>query len=262
MSVDIDIIEHMFEYGSVIPLTLSPESTARQQQLRALKQKISRLESPQIDQPTLPSHPTVQGLFAGGGMRRGASYELHGGYSLLWSLLAGPSRHGHWSALVGLGHLGFQAAADLGVDIDRLIVVKNPGAHWFQIASSLADAVSVVVVSPPGPLPAVSQRERLHARLRERGSTLLVNGQWPGHDGRLVVEQCRWEGVDRGAGVLHTQHLTIAHHHKRSVTARRIHAVISAEGLQSAELASIQLLSPRASTDSAAETAQLQQVAG
>ena len=254
----------MFEYGSVIPLTLSPESAARQQQLRALKQKISRLESPQIDHPTLPSHSTVQGLFPGGGLRRGASYELHGGYSLLWSLLAGPSRQGHWSALVGLGHLGFQAAADLGVDMDRLIVVKNPGAHWFQVASSLADAVSVVVVSPQtSSLPAVSQRERLHARLRERGSTLLVNGQWPGHDGRLVVEQCRWEGVDRGAGVLHTQHLTIAHHHKRSVTARRIHAVISADGLHSAELAPVQRLSPETSTDSAvAETAQLQQVAG
>jgi len=38
--------------------------------------------------------------------------------------------------------------------------------------------------------------------------------------------------------------------------------VISAEGLQSAELAPVQLLSPGTSTNPAAETAQLQQVAG
>lgn len=242
MSVDIDTIEHMFEYGSVIPLTLHPESATRQKQVRALQEKISRLESPQIDHPVLPSHPSLEALFPGGGMRRGVSYELHGGYSLLWSLLAAPSQHGHWSALIGLGHLGLQAAADLGVDLDRVVVVKNPGSGWFQIASALADAVCLVVLAPQGTLPPISQRDRLHARLRERGSTLIVHGQWPGHEGRLVVEQCRWEGLDRGAGVLQTQHLTLAHHSKRSATPRRVHTVISADGLHAAPLAPVQVL--------------------
>ncbi|MST34224.1 hypothetical protein GHK86_16030, partial [Acidimicrobiaceae bacterium USS-CC1] len=50
--------------------------------------------------------------------------------SLALTLAAGPSRAGSWVAAVGVPCLGARAAAELGVDLDRLVLVPEAGEQW------------------------------------------------------------------------------------------------------------------------------------
>lgn len=229
--MDIDIIEQMFEHGSVSPLTVYPTARIRREQVDALRQHIRHLESPQLDQPAFPSTAGVDRLFPDGGLRRGAVYEISEGRSLLWNLLAGPSQAGHWIAIVGMAHLGLQAAADAGVDLERLILVPHPGSSGFSVTSTLADALPLVVLSPSTALPPQSQRDRFQARLRERGATLLIRATWPGSEGRLAITQRSWDGLGHGFGLLSQQHITLSHQHRREARPRYVDLCISGRGI-------------------------------
>ncbi|AVG23993.1 Protein ImuA' [Pontimonas salivibrio] len=237
--MDIDIIEQMFEHGSVSPLTLHPTARIRREQVEALRQHIRHMESPPVDQPVFPSAVGVDKLFPDGGLRRGVVYEISEGRSLLWSLLAGPSQAGHWIALVGMAHLGLQAAADAGVNLERLVLVPQPGSSGFSVMSTLADALPLVVLSPSGALPPQSQRDRFQARLRERGATLLIRATWPGSEGRISVTQRSWEGLGHGFGLLSQQHITLSHQHRRETRPRYIDLCISSRGIESQHRATI-----------------------
>jgi hypothetical protein len=181
----------------------------------------------------------VDKLFPDGGLRRGVVYEISEGRSLLWSLLAGPSQAGHWIALVGMAHLGLQAAADAGVNLERLVLVPQPGSSGFSVMSTLADALPLVVLSPSGALPPQSQRDRFQARLRERGATLLIRASWPGSEGRISVTQRSWEGLGHGFGLLSQQHITLSHQHRRETRPRYIDLCISSRGIESQHRATV-----------------------
>ena len=43
-----------------------------------------------------------------------------------------------------------------------------------------------------------AETSRLQARLRQRGTTLLVAGDWPGSDARLGIEASEWQGLEHG----------------------------------------------------------------
>ena len=51
--------------------------------------------------------------------------------------------------MVGAPDLGYEAAAELGVDLERTIVVPHPGEHWLSVVAALVDVASVVLVRPP-----------------------------------------------------------------------------------------------------------------
>ena len=261
VSVDIDIIEQMFEHSSMSPLTLHP-TQPRRQQVETLRERIRRLESPHIDQPTLPVLPALEDLFPERGLRRGVVYDLSEGRSLLWSVLSGPSRNGHWIGIVGMNHLGMQAAADAGVDLDRLVLVPEPGRHWWSVAAELADALPLVVLNPLGPLPGPQQRDRLQARLRERGSTLLLRGQWVGSEGRLAVAHRQWMGVGSGHGVFVEQHLTLVHQLRRESSPRRVEISVSARGIETQHRAPVQQIAPRIAQASTVDQMVSEKVAG
>jgi len=54
--------------------------------------------------------------------------------------------------------LGLLAAYELGVDLERLALVPEPGPDWPQVVAALLDGIDVVVVAPPAVTPAVSAR--------------------------------------------------------------------------------------------------------
>lgn len=139
---------------------------------------------------------------AGGGGSGGAS-------SLLLSLLAGPERR--WSALVGLPGIGLLAAAELGVDLDRLVVVPDPGPDVLQVLSVLADGVDLIAVGAPGGALGTPARLRvLTGRLRQHGAVLLVSGRWPGADLVLSARHTGWVGIGQGHGRLRDRQLTVS----------------------------------------------------
>jgi hypothetical protein len=137
--------------------------------------------------------PELAGLLPGGGLRRGSTIAVRGATSLVLALLAAATRNGSWAAVTGLPELGLAAAAELGVDLERLALVPDPGAELVAVVSALVDGFDLVVL---GPAPVQPQTARsLAARVRNRGTVLLTAGPWPGADLELRVSSPRWHGL-------------------------------------------------------------------
>ena len=160
----------------------------------------------------LPLSPAV-GSLGLAGLRRGSALSVTGAApgstSLALALLAGPVTAGSWAAIVGMPDLGLVAAAELGVDLARLAVVPAPGPLWPAVVAALVDAVDVVLLRPPSRVRPADAR-RLAARIRDRGSVLLIAGPWPeATDVRLNVVASRWTGLERGHGHLQRRALEV-----------------------------------------------------
>jgi hypothetical protein len=125
------------------------------------------------------------------------------------ALLAEASRAGSWCAIVGLPELGVAAAAELGVALERLALVPQPGAKWQEVVAALLDGFDLVVVAVREPV-TPQAAGRLSARARQRGSVLLPMGPWDSADLVLEPVGAVWRGLGSGHGRLKCRHLTIA----------------------------------------------------
>ena len=253
MSVDSGTIEHMFE--SVPSSVASPRlATSREATLGALRQKIRRLEPQQMPSPVLPVMPGIDTLFPEGGLKTGVAYTLPSHTSVMWALIARATTQGHWVASVGNDHLGFVAAAEYGVNTDRLLVVPRIDG-WWSVVSALVDVVSIVVFRPQGPLPPPQARETLLARARERGATLLVCGDWPGAHASISVEETRWSGLSDGHGLLVSQRLTLLSKPRHGGQPHRVTLVRDGDGIRvdHDDLTPVRHLTPRVKEAATAE---------
>ena len=175
---------------------------------------------------TLPVHPALAPLFARGALQRGSVVRLcgPGATSLTLALVAQASSEGAWVGFVGTDDLGWSAAADLGVDLGRVLVVEQvPTGQWSTVTAALVDAVEVVVMAPDH-LVRHGDARRLAARARERGSVLVVtrSAPWPIEpDITLHATEPRWEGVGRGHGRLVARSLTVSADGRRSAATER-----------------------------------------
>ncbi len=126
-----------------------------------------------------------------------------GATSLAVALLSGPCAGGSWCAVVGMAGLGLVAAAQQGLDLERVALVPSPGAKWPVVTAALLEGFDVVLVCPPARVDRSIARQ-LEARARERGSVLAVMGQaWPGSaDIRLGIMSGCWRGLESGHGYL------------------------------------------------------------
>lgn len=160
-------------------------------------------------QPWLPTVSALAELLPGSGLRRGASYSIEGSTALALATLVGASEAGSWCGVVGVPSLGTEAAAGLGVDLDRLALVPFPGTSWLEVVAALIEAVDIVVVRPPTRVFDADAR-RLAARVRQRGAVLVVLGQWPGCELRLTVTGSQWTGLGAGHGHLLARQVTVS----------------------------------------------------
>ena len=157
---------------------------------------------------TLPLVAALADLFPSKGLRRGSTVVVSpgafpGATSLALALLSGPCAAGSWCAVVGAAELGLVAAAQHGLDLERLALVPSPGAKWPMVTAALLEGFDVVLVCPPAHVsPSVARQ--LEARGRERGSVLAVVGEgWPGSaDMRLGIVAGCWRGLENGHGYL------------------------------------------------------------
>lgn len=214
------MFEHMFEHGGV---TRSLGSTALNDLQIVRASALCPPSGPSAGSPahltaraaTLSTdyHPVLPGLrdlLSAPGLRRGSTYCVSSSTSLCLALLAGSTQADRWVAVVGIPTLGAQAAAGLGIDLEHLALVPDPGRQWLDVVATLADAVDVIVAAPPA-LPRPSDVHRLAARLRQRGTTLIVHGQsWPGSEQRLTVSDSAWVGLrPDGLGCLSARHALV-----------------------------------------------------
>ena len=103
----------------------------------------------------LPVPVPLAPLFPDGALRRGTTTTVaglpgHGATTLALALLAAASQAGSWCAAVGLSDPGVVAAAELGIDLRRVVFVPHPGSGWAEAAGDLLPGVDVVLVRPPG----------------------------------------------------------------------------------------------------------------
>jgi hypothetical protein len=156
---------------------------------------------------TLPLVVALASLFPNGGLRRGSTVVVGpgsapGATSLALALLGGPCAGGSWCAVVGAPDLGLVAAAQLGIDLERLAMVPSPGTRWAVVTAALLEGFDVVLLCPDVPA-SQSDARKLEARARERGAVLAVLGDWPGSSEiHLRVTSGRWRGLEDGSGYL------------------------------------------------------------
>lgn len=187
-----------------MPALASPASPSVREDLQA---RIQSMQATRLDERSLPTLPALRGLLPGG-LRQGATYSVNGSTTLAMSLLAGPSAQGAWCGVLGMPDFGIEAASRLGIDLDRLVLVPAPGNQWLTIAAAMTDVLDVVIARSPARV-APAETSRLGARLRQRGSTLVVLGDWPGADASLTVVGSTWQGLGAGYGYLSVRQLDV-----------------------------------------------------
>ena len=166
------------------------------------------------------------------GLARGTVVAVAEFGLLCLALAAAASADGAWCGIAGLPEAGVLAAAGLGLDAGRILLVPDPGPAWPQVTASLLDGCELVLLRPPKPagssagrpagsagdaasssaggqasgsaggLVPAQARRRLEATLRRGRGVLIVAGDWPGAQYRLRVVSQRWTGLGDGRGRL------------------------------------------------------------
>lgn len=194
----------MFEYGRMNAAVTLP----------SLQQRINEMQPLRIDERALPTAQGIAPLLPGGALKAGSTYAVQGSWHLALAMLSEASRGGAWCGVLGCPGFGAEAAAALGIALDRCVLVPQPGAHALSLAGTLSETLTVVAarfdtrVSP-------AQIERLSARLREHGSALVVVGDWARSESRLTVLHSRWSGLQSGYGSLTQRELTVQSEDRR-----------------------------------------------
>ncbi len=195
-------------------------NAARADEVTRLRAQLERVQGRRLDAPVLPVHPALAALLPGGGLRPGSAYSLGSSTSLLFALLARPSHDGSWCGVVGVPRLGAEAAESAGVDLSHLVLIPDPGERWLAVVATIAEVLPVVAVRPPARAKD-AEISRLAARMRERGSVLLVQGPWPQTEAMIDIADPVWAGLGDGYGLLEQRELTVTVSSRRFPVPRR-----------------------------------------
>ena len=132
----------------------------------------------------LPVLPALRGLLPRGGLARGSVVAVAEFGLLCLALAAAASADGAWCGIAGIPEAGVLAAAALGLDAGRTLLIPDPGPSWPQVVASLLDGCGL----GDG-----------HGRLRAccaqvvadgRGEAAMTRTRWlwlPGEDGGIAV---------------------------------------------------------------------------
>ncbi|MFJ3395305.1 hypothetical protein [Leifsonia aquatica] len=173
-----------------------------------LQAKIRAMQGVDLGETRLPTSPAIAGLLPDGALVAGQSYQLSGSTALLQAVLAGPSLAGAWCAVVGMPDFGLEAAAAAGIDLERLVLVPQPGEKWWQVVSALVETMTAIAVHPPE-IPAAGDLARLQGKLRTHDAVLLVDRDWPGARAALTIRARRTAGLGEGWGLLAGRELDV-----------------------------------------------------
>ncbi|WP_200942315.1 hypothetical protein [Leifsonia sp. Root1293] len=181
------------------------DALSRVQELQA---RIRGMQATKLESPALPTSAAMAAVLPSGALRQGSAYSVDGSLTLAMALLAGPSASGAWCGVVGVPDFGAEAASRFGIDLERLVLVPDPGEHWLTATAALVDVLTVVVLRPPARA-SDTDVARLGARLRQRGAALVVLGPWPQAEARLSISSSSWTGLGDGHGHLAAREATV-----------------------------------------------------
>lgn len=184
-------------------------AAAADEKVRELQARIREMQSTRLTTKSLATHPLFAGLLPDGMLRAGAAYSVLGSTTLAMAMLSAPSAAGSWCAVVGVPEFGAQAAAAYGIELERLVLVPDPGDQWLAVTAALVDVLPVVVLRPAGRV-GDADAGRLAARLRKREAALITLGDWPGCEASLRIVRTEWEGIGTGTGILRGRRVEVA----------------------------------------------------
>ena len=198
----------------------------RRERLSALVPKIAPVTFAR--DRVLPVDPALAPLLPEGGLMRGSIVGCQGptALSAALGLVAAASAAGSWLAVAGISSLGLRAASELGIALDRLVMVADPARDageepWTNVLSALIDGFDLVVLRADV---RASTARRLQARLQTHGAVLLVVGDPGPFSCDLVVTAGpgTWEGLGHGSGRLVRRRLPLSASGRRLPRERRI----------------------------------------
>ncbi len=177
--------------------------------------------------PSLAAPEALASLFPQGRLARGISIGVmgSGGWSLAMALVGAALGDDGWMVGVGLEELGLVAAGELGVRLDRTVMIETPSPDtWATVVAAVIEAFDIICL---GPTDYIGHREaaRLSARAREAQALLLhLDGgrSWPhALDAVLTVHPRHWSGIGAGHGHLQSRLVTITSTGRRSMAKPR-----------------------------------------
>lgn len=178
-------------------------------------------------QRTLPVADPLRPLLPEEGLIRGRVVACRGvaAASLTLALATEASRAGAWLAVVDVPWLGVEAAAELGIPLERMVRIEPDDAgsgHWADLVAAVLDGFELVVTRVPRRINAGVLR-RVQSRIQAREAVLLAVGD-PGPltaDVAMEASTPVWEGVEDGAGHLHGRRVTVVSSGRRIPRPRR-----------------------------------------
>jgi hypothetical protein len=177
--------------------------------MSSLAERFPALTAVAASERTLPVHQSLIELLPS--LQRGSTVACNGraAVSLAMALATEPSRQGAWVGVAGLAEFGVRAAADMGIALERLVMVTGDPL-WVDVLAAMIDGFDVVVIGQRvGRLGAGAVR-RLQARVQSRGAVLLTVGVPSlGADLQLTAEGDRWVGLGAGHGVATGRHVAL-----------------------------------------------------
>lgn len=181
-------------------VSTSPPRTTTLDPARGVVEQLRERVAAMERRPARASVATLPPLADVVPLTAGATYGVDSA-SLALALAAGASRAGEWVGFAGWSDFGVEAAAGLGIELSRTVLVPDLGEHWLEVTAALVDVLRVVVIRPPAAVDARTA-EKLESRLRTRSGVLVVWGEWPRCEARLSLEESRWSGPQAGSGWL------------------------------------------------------------
>jgi hypothetical protein len=175
----------------------------------SLAERFPALTAVAASERTLPVHESLIELLPA--LQRGSTVACGGraAVSVALALAAAPSCEGAWVGVAGLPELGIRAAADMGVALERLVMVTGD-PPWVDVLAAMIDGFDVILIGPVvgksvgngiGKLGSGAVR-RLQARAQSRGVVMLTVGVPAlGADLQLTADDDQWIGLGNGHGV-------------------------------------------------------------
>ncbi|WP_159796588.1 hypothetical protein [Puerhibacterium puerhi] len=189
--------------------------------LRAAEQRVGVTRRAEVlPEPVEPVSQPLADLLPGRTFPKGTTSTVVGSTSLLLELLGATQRAGEWVAFVGMPTLGLLAVHEAGVDLERVAYIPNVGPNGPAAVAALLDGIEHIVVGPACAL-LDTDRRRLLARARERGSALISTTPWSGAALALDVERATWAGPDGGDYWLRETRYDVVRHSKADGPGRR-----------------------------------------
>ena len=166
--------------------------------------------------------PPFQDLLPAVGLQRGWATSVVGspaGRVFAWALLSELTRSGGWIATVDVSGINLTAANEVGLSIERVLVVSGTDAqNWAPTMGALVGAVDVIVYGAPRHRIQPSTFRKLMSRCRERGTVLMqLPDRRHATKGGLPVEAdvsfdvcpVGWSGLGDGHGRLASRAINV-----------------------------------------------------